>query len=564
MKNRITITSALPYANGPLHIGHLSGVYIPADIYARFQRRNEKEVAFIGGSDEYGIPVTIRAKKEGKTPQQIVDFYHEQIKNTLFKFGISFDHYSRTSNIIHHETSQEFFLNLLNKNALIELESDQFYDKKAQEFLADRYIIGICPTCKNKNAYGDQCEKCGITLSPSELIQPKSMLSGESPILKSTKHWYLPLHKYQNFISDWLYTGDHHKWRHNVYGQVKSWIQKGLKSRSMTRDLDWGVPVPLENSKGKVLYVWFDGPIGYISATKEWCAKNGKEWEDFWKNPDTKLVHFIGKDNIVFHCVIFPIMLHAHGGYILPDNVPANEFLNLENDKISTSRNWAVWAHEYLDEFSGKQDVLRYVLTINAPENKDNNFTWKDFQTRNNSELVGILGNFINRVLVLTHKYYEGKVPDGVLNADEFRQIIDFITRISESIKKYEFRNALTEFMSLARFGNQYLQIQEPWKKSNKKQISRIMYVAIQIMGVLAQIMEIFMPFTSEKLLNILNCELKSWRELDVCEVISSNHQFNRSELLFEIIENESINQQIKKLIQAKNNSQTKFTCDNF
>lgn len=552
MNNKIIITSAFPYANGALHIGHLSGVYIPADIYARFQRRKGKEVIFICGSDEHGIPVTIQAKKEKKTPQEITNFYHEHIKKNLYKFGISFDHYSRTSSFIHHKTCQNFFLNMFNKNSFIEINSEQFYDERAKEFLADRYIIGICPNCENKNAYGDQCEKCGITLSPNELINPKSILSGELPILKFTKHLYLPLQKYENFIIDWILKGHKNDWKNNVYGQVKSWIKQGLKPRAMTRDLNWGVTVPLENYKEKVLYVWFDAPIGYISATKEWCLKKGKNWEDFWKNPKTKLIHFIGKDNIVFHCIIFPIMLHSHGEYILPYNVPANEFLNLENKKISTSKNWAVWVHEYLEDFPEKQDILRYVLTANAPENKDNNFTWKDFQTRNNSDLVAILGNFINRVLILTYKYCGGKVPKNELNDSEFKKNMSFIDKISELTEKYQFKNAITEFINLARFGNQYLQIQEPWKKIQKKEIEHIIFVSIQIMGLLSQVMEIFMPFTSKRLLKILNCELKPWNQLKFPVIIPANHQFNPAELLFMKIEDQVICQQINKLHQSK------------
>lgn len=555
MSKKITITSALPYANGPLHIGHLAGVYIPADIYARFQRRKGNDVAFIGGSDEHGIPITIRAKKESKTPQQVVDEYHELLKTTLENLGVSFDHYSRTSDKIHHETSQDFFLKLYENKKFTEVESEQYFDEKAGEFLADRYIVGTCPKCGNDNAYGDQCEKCGTTLSPSELINPKSMLSGEVPILKTTKHWYLPLENYEKFLTEWILEGHQNDWKTNVYGQVKSWITEGLKPRAMTRDLDWGVPVPLENAKGKVLYVWFDAPIGYISSTKQWCETNGKNWEDYWKNPNTKLVHFIGKDNIVFHCIIFPAMLKAHGDFILPENVPANEFLNLENDKISTSRNWAVWAHEYLQEFPNQQDVLRYVLTANAPENKDNNFTWKDFQTKNNSELVGILGNFINRVLVLTHKYYNGIVPNSILYEDEHQQITEFVDKINKSIENYEFRNALAEFMNLARYGNQYLQIQEPWKKTDEEEIKHIMFVSIQIMGVLAQTMEIFMPFTSAKLLKILNWEIKPWEDLTLSSILPSNHQFNTSELLFQKIEDEAIEFQINKLNQSKKNN---------
>ena len=442
---RYTITAALPYANGPIHIGHMAGVYVPSDIYARFLRRNGKDVAFIGGSDEHGIPITIRAKKEGVTPQDIVDRYHENIKNTLENFGVTFDIYSRTTSTKHHEVSQDFFKTLYDNNKFTEEVTEQFYDEDAHEFLADRYIRGECPKCGNPDAYGDQCEKCGSTLSPEELVNPRSALSGNSPIRKETKNWYLPLDQYQDFLSKWILEGHKNDWKSSVYGQVKSWLDDGLKPRAMTRDLNWGIPVPVDGAEGKVMYVWFDAPIGYISFTQEWAEKNGKNWKDYWQNEETKLVHFIGKDNIVFHCIIFPVMMKAHGDYIMPDNVPANEFLNLEDDKISTSRNWAVWAHEYLEDFPNQQDTLRYVLTANMPENKDNNFTWKDFQTKNNSELVGILGNFINRVMVLSHKYYEGIVPTKTIEFEEVAQIKEVAKRIAQHIEKYEFRAALTE-----------------------------------------------------------------------------------------------------------------------
>ncbi|MET3732821.1 methionine--tRNA ligase [Moheibacter stercoris] len=556
--NRYTLTAALPYANGPIHIGHLAGVYIPADIYARYLRRKGMDVAFIGGSDEHGIPITIRAKKENTTPQAIVDQYHELIKDTLYKFGVSFDHYSRTSNPKHHEVSSDFFLNLYNNGKFIEEISEQFYDEEAKEFLADRYIVGTCPKCQNPNAYGDQCESCGSTLSPTELIDPRSALSGNVPVLKETKNWYLPLNEYESFLKEWILDGHKEDWKSNVYGQVKSWIDDGLKPRAMTRDLNWGVKVPLPDAEGKVLYVWFDAPIGYITSTIEWAEANGKDWKDYWQNPDTKLIHFIGKDNIVFHCIIFPAMLKAHGDFIMPENVPANEFMNLEDDKISTSRNWAVWGNEYLDEFPGQEDVLRYVLTANLPENKDNNFTWKDFQTKNNSELVGILGNFINRVMVLTQKYYNGIVPEKTMEFEEVAQIKEFAKKIGAHLEKFEYRNALMEYMNLARLGNQFLQSQEPWKKQdNPEEVKGIMYAAAQITGMLAQLGEPFMPFTAEKLFKMLNIEQKTWNELETAEeLIPTGHQFNPSELIFAKIEDETIDFQINKLQQSKMQNQ--------
>lgn len=561
--NRYSLTAALPYANGPIHIGHLAGVYIPADIYARYLRRKGMDVAFIGGSDEHGIPITIRAKKENTTPQAIVDKYHELIKDTLEKFGVSFDFYSRTSNPKHHEISSDFFLNLYNHGKFIEEVSEQFYDEEAKEFLADRYIVGECPKCGNPNAYGDQCESCGSTLSPTELINPRSSLSGNSPVLKETKNWYLPLNEYEDFLKGWILEGHKNDWKSNVYGQVKSWIDDGLKPRAMTRDLNWGVKVPLPDAEGKVLYVWFDAPIGYITSTIEWAEANGKDWKDYWQNPDTKLIHFIGKDNIVFHCIIFPAMLKAHGDYILPTNVPANEFMNLEDDKISTSRNWAVWGNEYLDEFPGQEDVLRYVLTANLPENKDNNFTWKDFQTKNNSELVGILGNFINRVMVLTHKYYAGKVPAKTIEFEELNQLKDFAKNIGTYLDKFEYRNALTEYMNLARLGNQFLQSQEPWKKQdNPEEVKGIMYATVQIAGMLAQLGEPFMPFTSDKLFKMLNISPLDWKDLEnTNEILPEGHQLNESELIFSKIEDETIDFQINKLNQSK--SQNKMTNPN-
>lgn len=549
------ITAALPYANGPVHIGHLAGVYIPADVYARFQRRSGKDVAFICGSDEHGIPITIRAKKEGVTPQDIVDKYHEIIKKSFSDLGISFDEYSRTTSANHRETSQDFFKVLYEKGKFSEEMSEQYFDEQANEFLADRYIVGTCPNCGNENAYGDQCEKCGSTLSPSELINPKSMLSGNVPILKETKNWYLPLNEYEDFLNEWIIEGHKDDWKPNVYGQVKSWLNDGLKPRAMTRDLNWGVPVPLPGADGKVLYVWFDAPIGYISFTKEWAAKNGKDWKDYWQSEESDLVHFIGKDNIVFHCIIFPAMMKAHGDYKMPKNVPAFEFLNLENDKISTSRNWAVWAHEYVEEFPGQQDVLRYALLSSAPETKDNNFTWKDFQTKNNSELVGIFGNFINRVAVLIHKYYDGTVPQGDVNAPELAEINKSAKEISGFLENYEFRNSLTALMNLARFGNQYLQAEEPWKtiKDNPEKAAHSLFVGAQIAVALAQLCEPFMPFSSEKLLNMFNVKKSDWNDVETKTVlIETGHKINEASLLFSKIEDNVIEAQIQKLENTK------------
>jgi methionyl-tRNA synthetase len=558
MSNRKMITAALPYANGPVHIGHLAGVYIPADVYARFQRRSGKDVAFICGSDEHGIPITIRAKKEGVTPQDIVDKYHEIIKKSFSDLGISFDEYSRTTSKKHYETSQDFFKVLYEKGKFTEEVSEQYFDEQANEFLADRYIVGTCPNCGNENAYGDQCERCGSTLSPSELINPKSMLSGNVPILKETKNWYLPLNEYEDFLNDWIIEGHKDDWKPNVYGQVKSWLNDGLKPRAMTRDLNWGVPVPLPGADGKVLYVWFDAPIGYISFTKEWAEKNGKDWKDYWQSESSDLVHFIGKDNIVFHCIIFPAMMKAHGDFIMPANVPAFEFLNLENDKISTSRNWAVWAHEYVEDFPGQQDVLRYSLLSSAPETKDNNFTWKDFQTKNNSELVGIFGNFINRVAVLIHKYYNGVVPQGDSNAPEFHEINKAAVEIATFLNNYEFRNALTALMNLARFGNQYLQAEEPWKtiKDNPEKAASSLFVAAQIAVALAQLCEPFMPFSSEKLLTMFNVEKSDWNRVETQNIlIETGHQINEASLLFSKIEDDVIEAQIQKLENTKQNN---------
>ncbi|SIT96550.1 methionyl-tRNA synthetase [Epilithonimonas bovis DSM 19482] len=552
------ITAALPYANGPVHIGHLAGVYIPADVYARFQRRLGKDVAFICGSDEHGIPITIRAKKEGVTPQDIVDKYHGIIKKSFSDLGISFDEYSRTTSKNHYETSQDFFKVLYEKGKFTEEVSEQYFDEQANEFLADRYIVGTCPNCGNENAYGDQCEKCGSTLSPSELINPKSMLSGNVPVLKETKNWYLPLNEYEDFLNEWIIEGHKDDWKPNVYGQVKSWLNDGLKPRAMTRDLNWGVPVPLPNAEGKVLYVWFDAPIGYISFTKEWAEKNGKNWKDYWQSTDSDLVHFIGKDNIVFHCIIFPSMLKAHGDYILPKNVPAFEFLNLENDKISTSRNWAVWAHEYVEDFPGQQDVLRYALLSSAPETKDNNFTWKDFQTKNNSELVGIFGNFINRVAVLIHKYYDGVLPHGDVTTPELKEINKTAKEIAAYLENYEFRNSLTALMNLARFGNQFLQTEEPWKtiKDQPEKAAQSLFVGAQIAVALAQLCEPFMPFSSEKLLKMFNVQKSDWSVVESNSVlIEAGHQINAASLLFSKIEDDVIEAQIQKLEKTKENN---------
>ena len=562
MSKRKMITAALPYANGPVHIGHLAGVYIPADVYARFQRNTGQEVAFICGSDEHGIPITIRAKKEGITPQDVVDKYHEIIKKSFSDLGISFDEYSRTTSKKHYEVSQEFFLNLYNKGKFEEEISEQFFDEQAGEFLADRYIVGTCPKCSNENAYGDQCEKCGSTLSPTELINPKSMLSGNTPVLKETKNWYLPLNEYENFLNEWIIKGHQDDWKPNVYGQVKSWLNDGLKPRAMTRDLNWGVPVPLPNAEGKVLYVWFDAPIGYISFTQEWAEKNGKNWKDFWQNEETDLIHFIGKDNIVFHCIIFPSMMKAHGDYIMPKNVPAFEFLNLENDKISTSRNWAVWAHEYVEDFPDQQDALRYALLSSAPETKDNNFTWKDFQTKNNSELVGIFGNFINRVTVLTQKYYNGIVPlpneFEQVDKDLFHEMQQIPEKIGKNLDEFRFRDALTEMMNLARLGNKYLADEEPWKviKDNPERVKTQMFCALQVAGALAYLCEPFLPFTSQKMKSGLNLGDKNWYEVLNTPPIPTGHQINEMPLLFSKIEDDVIEAQIKKLENTKINNQ--------
>lgn len=560
---RYTITSALPYANGPVHIGHLAGVYVPSDIYARYLRLKEEDVVFIGGSDEHGVPITIKARNEKITPQEVVDKYHNIIKNSFEKFGISFDVYSRTSDPIHHETSSKIFRTLYDKKIFKESDSEQYYDEKENQFLADRYITGTCPHCGYEKAYGDQCENCGTSLSPTDLINPKSVLSGNDPVLKKTKHWYLPLDKYEGFLKEWILVGHKDDWKTNVYGQCKSWIDQGLQARAVTRDLDWGVKVPVEGTEGKVLYVWFDAPIGYISATREWSEKTGKDWEPYWKSDDTKLVHFIGKDNIVFHCIIFPIILKAEGSYILPENVPANEFLNLEGDKISTSRNWAVWLHEYLEEFPDKQDVLRYVLCVTAPETKDNDFTWKDFQTRNNSELLAVYGNFINRTLVLTHKYFEGRVPEpGSFNDIDIKvlkQISHFPEIIANALEKYKFREAINEMMNLARLGNKYLTDSEPWKifKTDPDRVKTIMYISLQICANLAIVSAPFLPFTSEKLSKMLNFDKLLWSFAGKTDLLDVEHIINKAELLFEKIEDEQIQFQIDKLLKTKEQNES-------
>ena len=563
MSERYTITAALPYTNGPIHIGHLAGVYVPADIFARYQRLKKNDVAFICGSDEHGVAISIKATKEGITPQEIIDKYNKIIKDSLFDFGISFDNYSRTSLPIHHQTASEFFKILYDKGKFIEETSEQLYDEQAGQFLADRFVIGTCPKCGNEEAYGDQCERCGTSLNATDLINPKSTLTGTKPILKKTKHWFLPLQDYTNFLEEWIIQGHKNDWKPNVYGQVKSWIDDGLRPRAVTRDLNWGIPVPVEGAEGKVLYVWFDAPIGYISSTKEWAIREGKDWTPYWKDKNTKLIHFIGKDNIVFHCIIFPAMLKAEGSYILPENVPANEFLNLEGNKLSTSKNWAVWLNEYLEEFPSQQDTLRYVLTANAPETKDNDFTWKDFQARNNNELVAIYGNFINRVLVLTQKYYEGRVPSPndftEVDKEIFIQIKELTEKIEQSLERYRFREAQQELMNIARLGNKYLADEEPWKliKTDEQRVETIMYIALQIATALAIVSEPFLPFTSQKLKKMLRFDdmdiLPTWENVFVSDsLIKSGHQIGTSQLLFEKIEDEVIQKQIDKLENSK------------
>jgi len=552
---RYTVTAALPYANGPVHIGHLAGVYIPADIYVRYLRLQKKDVIYVCGSDEHGVPITLKAQKEGVTPQDIVDRYNTIIKDSFKDFGISFDIYSRTSSKTHAETSSEFFTNLYDKGEFIEKTSNQLYDAEANQYLADRYITGTCPHCGNEKAYGDQCEACGISLNATDLINPKSAITGNAPTLKETKHWFLPLDKYQPFLEKWILE-DHKEWKPNVYGQCKSWFDMGLQPRAVSRDLDWGVPVPVKGAEGKVLYVWFDAPIGYISATKDLTP----DWEKYWKDEDTKLIHFIGKDNIVFHCIVFPSMLKAEGSYILPDNVPANEFLNLEGDKISTSRNWAVWLHEYLNDFPDKQDVLRYTLTANAPETKDNDFTWKDFQDRNNNELVAILGNFINRVVVLTNKYYSGEVPEP--EPQEFRaadrelkeQVSELKSTIDKNIETYHFREALKNAMNIARLGNKYLADSEPWKeiKINPERVKNIMYMSLQLSASLSQVFEPFLPFTAKKIRDMLNIAEADWSIIGECNLLKQGHIINKPTLLFAKIEDSEVEAQVNKLLETK------------
>ena len=562
---RYTITAALPYTNGPVHIGHLAGVYIPADIYARFQRMQGKDVAFVCGSDEHGVPITLKAKKEGITPQQVVDKYNSIIKQSFEDFGISFDNYSRTTSKIHHDTASEFFKKLHSEGKFIEQVTQQLYDADANQFLADRFVVGTCPKCGNKESYGDQCESCGTSHNATDLINPKSAITGAVPSLKETKHWFLPLDKYEPFLKEWILEEHKKDWKTNVYGQCKSWIDDGLRPRAVTRDLDWGIPVPAPDADGKVLYVWFDAPIGYISATKQWAKKQGKDWEPYWKDKDTKLLHFIGKDNIVFHCIIFPSMLKAEGSYILPNNVPANEFLNLEGNKISTSKNWAVWLHEYLEDFPDQQDVLRYVLTSNAPETKDNDFTWADFQARNNNELVAIFGNFINRVTVLTHKYYDGVTPsEGTLSQIDIKTLETvraYPAVIESSIERYRFREAQQELMNVARLGNKYLADQEPWKtiKTDEQRTKTVMFVALQIASALAILSEPFLPHTSKKLKEMLHINSREtqnslqWSDVATKQIlIAPGHTINTNELLFSKIEDSQIQAQMDKLTASK------------
>lgn len=563
---RYTVTSALPYANGPLHIGHLAGVYIPADTYVRYLRSIGEDVLFIGGSDEHGVPVTIKARKENISPQAVVDRYHTLIKQSFETFGISFDIYSRTSNPMHHQTASDFFKTLYEKGKFIEKTTQQYYDEEAQQFLADRYITGTCPHCGNEGAYGDQCEACGTSLNATDLINPTSTLSGNKPVMKETKHWFLPLEDYEDFFKEWILKNHKDDWKTNVYGQCKSWIDQGLRARAVTRDLDWGVKIPLPNTEGKVLYVWFDAPIGYISASKEWAEREHKDWQPYWKSDDSKLVHFIGKDNIVFHCIIFPAMLKAEGSYILPENVPANEFMNLENDKISTSRNWAVWLHQYLEDFKDKQDVLRYVLTSNAPETKDNDFIWKDFQAKNNNELLAIYGNFVNRTIVLTHKYFNGKVPPVTELQAEDKALVDALAdypaRIGKNIEKYRFREALSELMNVARLGNKYLTDTEPWKiyKENPQRVQTVLNLSLQICANLSVLSEPFLPFTTGKLRSILNISPLPWSASGNIQLLPAQHSINNPILLFDKIEDAEIEKQIEKLHHTKNENKMEST----
>ncbi|MCL1943609.1 MAG: methionine--tRNA ligase [Candidatus Azobacteroides sp.] len=557
---RTTVTTALPYANGPVHIGHLAGVYVPADIYVRYLRLKGDDVIFIGGSDEHGVPITIKARNEGVTPQDIVDRYHYLIKKSFEDFGIWFDIYSRTTSQIHRETASDFFRTLYEKGGFIEKTSEQYYDEEVKQFLADRYITGTCPHCKNEHAYGDQCEACGTSLSPTDLINPKSALSGSTPVRRETKHWYLPLDNYEAFLRQWILEG-HKEWKSNVYGQCKSWLDMGLQPRAVSRDLDWGIPVPVEGAEGKVLYVWFDAPIGYISNTKELLPDS---WEIWWKDKDTRIIHFIGKDNIVFHCIVFPAMLKAHGGYQLPDNVPANEFLNLEGDKISTSRNWAVWLHEYLEDFPGKQDVLRYVLTANAPETKDNDFTWKDFQARNNNELVAILGNFVHRAMVLTHKYFDGKVPPcGELTDYDNRTVDEFIDikkDLEKNLDQFRFRDALKDAMSLARIGNKYLADTEPWKsaKTDMPRVATILNLSMQIVANLGIAFEPFLPFSAAKIRDFVGLDSCIWADLGKITILTKGQMLKTPELLFEKIEDETVHAQVQKLLDTKKANELK------
>lgn len=564
MKNknfkRYTVTSALPYANGPLHIGHLAGCYIPSDIYVRYLRSNDRDVAYVCGSDEHGVAITIKAKKEGITPQEVVDRYHEIMKKSFEEFGISFDHYSRTSAKIHHETAAGFFKDLYEKGEFLEQVTEQYYDEEAGQFLADRYIEGTCPKCGHDGAYGDQCEKCGSSLNPTDLINPKSKLSGSTPVLRETKHWFLDLARYTDFLKNWILVEHANDWKNNVLGQCRSWLEagEGLQARSMTRDMDWGIPVPVEGAEGKVLYVWFDAPIGYISSTKEWAAQKGIDWEPYWKDEETKLVHFIGKDNIVFHCIIFPAILKTHGGYVLPENVPANEFLNLEGDKISTSRNWAVWLHEYLEEFPGKQDVLRYVLTANAPETKDNDFTWKDFQSRNNSELVAVFGNFVNRAVVLTHKFFDGQIPAlaelNDFDRDALAALQEYPEKIAASIERYRFREALSFVMDFARVGNKYLADTEPWKtiKEDQERTGTILNIALNIAANLAVLAEPFLPFTAAKMFDMFNLKGLKWQDTGRQDLLQAGQKINAASLLFEKIEDNVVEAQVNKLMESK------------
>ncbi len=550
---RFTITSALPYTNGPIHIGHLAGAYLPADIYARYKRLCENDVAFICGSDEHGVAISIKAKQEGSSVKSIIDKYHNLIKDTFEEFGISFDNYSRTSNAIHHETSKQFFRKLDQDNCFEIKTTQQLYDENEKQFLADRFIEGECPKCGFEKAYGDQCENCGASLSPDDLINPKSKLSGSKPVLKETKHWYLPLGNYEDFLNKWILEGKKGIWKPNVYGQVKSWIDQGLESRAISRDLDWGIPIPRDDAKGKVMYVWFDAPIGYISSTKEWAKRESKNWEDYWKKSDTKLIHFIGKDNIVFHCIIFPSILKAHGEFILPENVPANEFLNLEGRKISTSNNWAIWLHEYLNDFKNMQDSLRYTLTVNSPESKDNDFTWKDFQSRNNNELVAILGNYINRVFILTEKYFNNVVPKyEEIDSNQIIKIYDYVSLISSSLDKFKFRDAVNHLIDLARTGNKYLADKEPWKlykENNIKEVEQILYISLETCALISILSEPFIPYSAKKIRDILDINLVNWTMLEsATKIIQPGHKIKNSNLIFRKIEDDEIENQLRKL----------------